>query len=190
MRVDCLCGLVVGIEMVCEGWGECERRASDGQGENSCAAFHIFEWGVLTHTAHTDTLYLPSRQSSAFDLDNLNKVIVTLFGLFSTAWVGEVIYIEQTQNALYLSSTHLLCSFVESQPNYNGFQINVCFSLLCMSGTDASKFVNRCNTIHAVQCFQRLRLILTYFTRLRWTADFCVLLWPRPLHWCAYIIER
>ena len=139
VRVDCLCGLVVGIGMVCEGWGECERRASDGQGENSCAAFHIFEWGVLTHTAHTDTLYLPSRESSAFDLDNLNKVIVTLFGLLSTAWVGEVIYIEQTQNALYLSSTHLLFSFVESKPNYNGFQMNVCLSLLCMSGRDASK---------------------------------------------------
>ena len=43
VRVNCLCGLVVGIGMVCEGWGECERRAVDGQGENSCAAFHIFE---------------------------------------------------------------------------------------------------------------------------------------------------
>ena len=43
VRVDCLCGLVVGIGMMYEGWDECERRASDGQGENSCAAFHIFE---------------------------------------------------------------------------------------------------------------------------------------------------
>ena len=114
-------------------------------------------------------------------------MIVTLFGLLSTAWIGEVVYIEQTQKTMYFSSIHLLFSFVESKTNYNGFQRNVCLSLLCMSGIDASNCVNRCNTIRAVQWFQRLRTILTYFTRSHWINASNTLIRSIPFRRCAYI---